>query len=293
MIKKSLLTALVLLIAYHFLFPHLSRKYFQLSGQQRDNYFRAQHYAYELSPGTNLILGSSMSLRLNEQMLGPGYFKLALGGGSIFTGLEIIRLKGARPPLVLIEVNQLGWDIDHELLHDLFSPWLSGLRSYSPIFKEEGRPANFVNGIVEAFVRKSCRWGARWSGRDKTESVGGVNPELFSQLMRMYNEYFATAPAGLSDKAKKLGNYVDALTSNGCLCVLYEMPIDSSLANLQSPRAVREAAAARFPKTKYHWLEFAQDHRYETSDGIHLTQGEADRLTETMIRQVNQIHRSP
>jgi len=291
MIKKSILTALALLIAYHFLFPHLPRRYFQLSGQQRDNYFRAQRYAYELSSGTTLILGSSMSLRLNEQMLGPGYFKLALGGGSVFTGLEIIRLKGAHPPLVLIEVNQLGWDIDHELLHDLFSPWLSGLRNYSPIFKEEGRPANFVNGIVEAFVRKSCRWSARWSGRDKAESGSGVNPELFARLMRMYKEYFATAPPGLSDKAKKLGDYVDALTSSGSVCVLYEMPIDSSLANLNAPRAVREAAEARFPKNKYHWLEFTQDHRYQTSDGIHLTQSEADRITETMVHETSQIDR--
>jgi hypothetical protein len=289
MIKKSILTALLLLTAYHFLFPYIPRRYFQLSGQQRENYFRAQRYVHELSPETNLIFGSSMSLRLNEQALGPNYFKLAFGGGNILTGLEISRMKGAHPRLILIEVNELGGDMDLELLHDLFSPWLTALRKYSPIFKEEGRPANFVNGILEAFVRHSCRWGARWSGRDKTDSVSGVNPELFSQLMRMYKEYFATAPPGLSDKAKKLGNYVDALTGKGSLCVFYEMPIDSSLANLQSPRAVREALAARFPKTRYHWLAFDQSHHYETSDGIHLTQTEADRITETMVRQINQI----
>ena len=78
-------------------------------------------------------------------------------------------------------------------LHDLFSPWLSGLRSCSPIFKEEGRPANFVNGILEAFVVK-LSLGYALVRSDKTEPVNGVNPELFSQLMRMYNEYFATAP---------------------------------------------------------------------------------------------------
>ena len=119
MIKKSILTALVLVTAYHFLFPHLPRKYFQLSGQQRENYFRAQRYVHDLSPETNLILGSSMSLRLNEQALGSNYFKLAFGGGSILTGLEIIRLKGAHPSLVLIKMNQLGWDADLELVHDL------------------------------------------------------------------------------------------------------------------------------------------------------------------------------
>jgi hypothetical protein len=246
---------------------------------------------HDLPPETNLILGSSMSLRLNEQILGPNYFKLAFGGGGILTGLEIIRLKDAHPPMVLIEVNQLGWYMDHELVHDLFSPWLSGLRNHSPIFKEEGRPANFVNGILEACVRHSCRWAARWSGRNQTESVSAVNPELFSQLMRMYTEYFATVPSELTENTKKVGDYVDALTSSGSLCVFYEMPIDSSLTNLQAPRAVREVAAARFPRNKYHWLQFARDHRYQTNDGIHLTQSEADRITATMAEQVNQINR--
>lgn len=293
MIKKSILTALVLVTAYHFLFPYLPRKYFQLSGQQRENYFRAQRYVHDLSPETNLILGSSMSLRLNEQALGSNYFKLAFGGGSILTGLEIIRLKRAHPPVVLIEMNQVGWDVDHELVHDLSSPWLCCLRNYSPIFREEGRPANFVNGILEALVRHSCRWGTRWLGSDKTAPVNGVNPELFAQLMRMFKDYLATTPPGLNENVKKLGDYVDALTSSGSICVFYEMPVDSSLTDLQSPRAVREAAAVRFPRTKYHWLAFDQQHRYETSDGIHLTQIEADRITETMAHQVNQIQRSP
>jgi hypothetical protein len=293
-IKKSILAALVMLIAYHFLFPHIPRKYFQSSGPQRDNFLRAQRYVHDKHSKTKVILGSSLSIRLNQASLGQGYFKLALGGGSIFTGLEIIRQAKKRPAVVLIEINQLGWNVDNELLRDLFTPWRKKLRNYSPIFKEEGRPANLVNGVGEIFVRTICHWGSRLLGQatapDLSSGTSAQNPALFSRLVRMYHDpNLAAASAGFPGKANRLGDYVDALTRDGSICFLYEMPIDSSLSGLPAPVAVRNAVETRLPKDKYHWIEFPLDHNYDTYDGLHVSQAEADRLTEALVRQVNEI----
>ena len=49
----------------------------------------------------------------------------------------------------------------------------------------------------------------------------------------------------------------------------------------------------RFPHEKYHWLSFEHDHNYKTRDGVHLVRTEADRLTEAIVNQVNQIVRQP
>jgi hypothetical protein len=293
-IKKSILAALVMLVAYHFLFPHIPRKYFQSSGPQRDNFLRAQRYVHDKHSKTKVILGSSLSIRLNQAILGQGYFKLALGGGSIFTGLEIIRHAKKHPAVVLIEINQLGWNVDNELLHDLFAPWRKKLRNYSPIFKEEGRPANFVNGVGEIFVRTICHWSSQLLGQapapDLSSGTSALNPALFSRLVRMYHDQaLAGAPAGLPGQANRLGDYVDALTRDGSICILYEMPIDSSLSGLPAPVAVRNAVETRFPKDRYHWLEFPRDHNYDTYDGLHVSQAEADGLTEALVRQVNEI----
>jgi hypothetical protein len=298
MIKKSILAALVMLIAYHFLFPHIPRTYFQLSGPQRDNYFRAQRYVHDVPSETRVILGSSLSLRLNDATLGPGYYKLCLGGGSIFSGLEIIRMAEKRPSVILIEINQIVWNTDNELLHDLFTPWRRKLRNYSPIFKEEGRPANFANGIMERFVQATCGWGSSLLGQapvpDPAAGSSVRNPALFSRLLRMYrDEHLAVAPPDLAGRVSRLGNYIDALIRDGSICVLYEMPIDSSLADRPSPVAVRRALETQFPKDRYHWLEFARDHNYDTYDGLHVSQAEADRLTETLVRQVEQISQAP
>jgi len=210
-IKKSILAALVMLVAYHFLFPHLPRKYFQSSGPQRDNFLRAQRYVHDKRSKTKVILGSSLSLRFNEPILDHTYFKLVLGGGSIFTGLEIIRHAKKHPAVVLIEINQVGWNVDNELLHDLFTPWRKKFRNSSPIFKEEGRPANFVNGVGEIFVRTICHWSSRLLGQapapDLFPGTSALNPALFSRLVRMYHDqHLATAPPGLPGKANQLGN---------------------------------------------------------------------------------------
>jgi hypothetical protein len=108
-----------------------------------------------------------------------------------------------------------------------------------------------------------------------------------------HDQALAVTPAGLPGKANQLGDCVDALTRDGSICILYEMPIDSSLCGLPSPVAVRKAVETRFPKNEYHWLEFPHDHNYDTYDGLHVSQAEADRLAQALVRQVNQIINEP
>jgi hypothetical protein len=292
MIKKSLLTAALLLILYHLALPHLSHKFYQINGQQRENYLRAQRYIYDVPVGTNIILGSSMSLELNEEMLGPGYYKLTFPGGNTLTALEIIRRTGKHPPLVLIETNNIAPKADEQFLHDLFSPWLFHLRRYSPVFKEEGRPSNFVIGVVEACVRRAEQFRTRRDRSPADASVGsqsaGVDPELFAKLLRGNRDVLLRplSSSGLTAGVTRLGEYVDELTRNGTTCVFFEMPIDPSLMNLPQPAGVRQTVTTRFPKNKYRWLEFANDHDYNTVDGMHLTHAEADRVTQSLMEQI-------
>ena len=295
MIKKSLLTAAVMLAMYHFVLPHLSHRFYQILGQLRGNYLRAQKYVHDVSDETNVIIGSSMSLVLSEETLGPDYFKLTLPGGSVLTALEIIQRASKRPAVVLIETNELGKKVDHEFLHDLFSPWLFTLRRWSPIFREEGRPSNFAAGIAEACVRKSSQWGSALVEREGTvnpsSEIDRFEPGLFSQLLNIYQEDLNHPPSfnDLAHAVNQLGEYVDALIRSGSTCIFFEMPIDSSLSNLEGPRAVRKAIAERFPPAKYNWLSFDRGRNYETTDGIHLVRAEAEDLTKILVKQATEI----
>jgi hypothetical protein len=290
--------ALVILGAYHFVLPHLSQRFYQILGQRRGVYLRAQRYLFEVSPRTNVIVGGSMAGMLNDDLLGPGYFKLTFPGDSSFTALEIIRRTGNRPTAVLIETNAFVKDVNQEVLRDLFSPGLRELRRYSEMFREQGRPSNFVAGFVEACVRKSCLWTSAILARGTGSLVSSpatpsLHPVLASNLKRIEHEEYDSepSPAFLTKQTRQLADYVDLLSREGCVCILFEMPVDSSLSNLSGPRAWRQAMKERFPETNYRWLSFDRNHNYETSDGVHLVRAEADRLTEIMVDYVNKLTR--
>ncbi len=286
-----------MLATYYFLYPHLSHRFYKVGGQERANYARAQQYVYEVPSRTNVIVGSSMANQLDESILGPNYFKLTFPGKRTLTALEIVLRAHKRPGVVLIETNTVDADVDSELLHDLFSPWLSALRRCSPIFKGEGRPANFLVGIASTMVSKSVAWSERIFPETKTGSAPSPQSEslpspLFAQVLREHQMEFGAAPSAteLTNRINQLADDVAVLGHNGSsICVFFELPIDSSLAQLRGSLIQRRMVHEHFPLTKYHWVVFAQDHNYETIDGIHLTHKEARHVTEQLMQQVNQI----
>jgi hypothetical protein len=295
MIKKSLITALLLLLAYHFVYPNLPRKYYRVNGQQRQNFDRAQEYVFGGDKEKNVIIGSSMSWELNADILGPDWKKLSFPGCSLLTALEIMRKSGKYPEVLLIETNQCFWDANEDILSDAFNPLMAAPRRHSRIFLEEARPSNFVAGIAEAFVLKSGKiresLAARGGVQDAPAPAEGLTPELFDNIMKL-NKQQMDVPlpmAPIERRIGQMGEHLDFLRSKGCICILFEMPIDPALGNLKAPVTVRGAMQARFPKDKYPWLTFDRSGIYKTSDGIHLRGEDAKQLTGVFLSQVGEI----
>ena len=294
-IKKSLLTAVVILFGYHFLLPHLSHRFYQILGQQRGNFLREEGYVSDPRQDTNVIVGSSMSQTLNDRILGPNYTKLTFPGNSVLTALQIIDRSGKTPNLVLIETNACWKDADPELLHDAFNAWSVNLRKVSPIFAEEGRPVNFLAGIVEACVRRSCQiTSSIFSKEPQQPAVAAPQTDHDEQVVQLKDvnmaEWDITPPADLLNRrATQIAQLVDDLNRRGCHCILFTMPMDNTLAKLSGPRSWRRKMHEQFPIQQYDWLSFDQSHHYLTTDGVHLIRSEADELTQVVVRQVDQI----
>jgi len=295
MIKRSVLTAVVILIGYHLLLPHLSRRFYQILGQQRGNFLREENYVADPRPSTNVIVGSSMAQTLNDNTLGPNYTKLTFPGNSVLTALELIKRSEKKPNLVLIETNACWKDADAELLHDAFDPWSVQLRQLSPIFSEEGRPANFLGGIVEACVRRSCQIGLSFfPKRHEVLALSTPQTDPGEPVVQLKDvnmaEWDRTPPADvLNRQTAQLATLVDGLNRRGCHCILFTMPMDNTLANLSGPRTWRIKMHEQFPPSQYDWLTFDSTHHYLTTDGVHLIPSEADRVTETLLDQVRHI----
>lgn len=291
MIKRSIITTLVLLVIYHFALPHLSRAYYWIPGQQRANYLNAQEYIHHPKSDLNVMVGSSMANELSHEILGSDYAKLTFPAGGPFTGLEIIEKTGKRPPLVLIETNTLLKEVDEPMLADVLSPWRRQLREFSPIFKEANRPSNFQIGLLDGVAGKLRKpQETAVSVPDAPLPSKPVDPAVLEAMMDVHRGHLKKTPDPkiLAAKVQRLGELVDRLTAAGSKCVFFELPIHPSLAGLAQPVAIREAMASRFPKDRYHWVEFDSNQEYPTSDGIHLTRPVADEVTRKILAESNQ-----
>jgi hypothetical protein len=289
MIKRSIIVCLLALLAWHLAFPYLSRLYYVIPGQQRANYLRAQNFMHDSPADARVIVGSSIADRLPDQALGRSHVKLAFPGGGAFTGLEIIRHSGRRPPVLWIETNMIMRDTEADLLDNAVAPWRMELRNRSAVFKEEGRPSNFGVGIAKAAVAKACKVGGSLSGSAAPGPGAAKSPAqdgvMLEDVMKANRAHFDRPPDGadLAKRVERLAGFVDELTRAGCQCVFFEMPIDASLANLAEPAAVRKALGERFPHATYHWLEFDSSRAYQTSDGVHLVPADADYVFARML----------
>lgn len=276
MIPRSILVCAAALLAWHFAMPRLTRAFYTIPGQQRSNYMHAQKFVHDAPQDAEVIVGSSMADRLNEVTLGGKRVKMTFPGGGPFTGLEIIRQTGRRPPVVWIETNVLLRDAEADLLADVLSPWRMKLREASPVFKEEGRPSEYGVGFLKAVVDKL----GKLAPGSTVAKTGGLDDEVFAGIMKANREHLGRShpEAEIKARVERLGGHVDELMRAGVKCVLFEMPIDSSLRDLAEPAAIRKALRERFPNGKYTWLELEPGREWKTSDGIHLLPDEADQV---------------
>lgn len=287
MIKRSILVCCAVIPAWHLIMPHLPG-YYTIPGQQRANYLHAQTFVHDAPPDARVIVGSSMADRLDELKLGHDHVKLAFPGGGPFTGLEIIRRTGRRPPVVWIESNVILRDAEVDLLENVLSPWRRGLRDRSPVFKEEGRPSNYGVGFAKAVIGKVCKLASSVSGgvpKSADASQHAMDTAVFDDIMKENRAHLDRQPAAadLAQRVERLGKYVDELTAAGSKCVWFEMPIDASLRNLAEPAAIRKALTERFPSGKYRWLDLSRATPYQTTDGIHLVPADADFVIGKML----------
>jgi hypothetical protein len=139
MIKKSLITALVLLIAHAFISRALRDQVPAGQDQWQRNLIKAQRFIYqpELS-AQDVIVGSSLSCRLVQTNL-PGIYVLAFSGLAIFDGLEIVSRLDTPPRNIHVEMNFVLREPDDSFTSSLYSPILYYGRAALP--SALGKPA--------------------------------------------------------------------------------------------------------------------------------------------------------
>lgn len=253
-IKKSILVAFILLIAY-LLFVSILPIEKRGANQNQGNIVKAQRYFCSEKTYDTIMVGSSMGANVILEDSNKSVYNLSFGGGSTFTGLEIIKKKGILPKNLLVEVNQaLMRESDDQLVEKS----TNNLIKVFPSLLEENRP----DAIIFTLLRSSTK---------KEEKIL-KDPEVPSRtaLLVQQTSHNDELDKNLLDKRiKSLKNSLVELEARGVKVILFETPLHNTLYDTIRYKQVKKMLIKAFPKEKYTWIE-PTINTYKTTDGIHL-----------------------
>ena len=273
MIKKSLLIFLLLFAAYNLFLLIAKPAASKGQHQWQQNVIAAQEYVYHHQGAPVVIAGSSLSARMDKEMLPGTFHNISFSGGSIFTGLEILRHCEHKPKLVLIELNIILRDTDPAMTESIFRPVLYDLRKALPALEEKYQPLNILAPmLIKPGKAKATK------APDKA-----LYDTLIAKRIRDYN--VLPDEKKLSANINKLKEYMNELREAGCRVVLYTMPIDCKLVSLPAYTTLMDHLRSSFPEGENIWLPNPDCSQYTYNDGEHLSYQGAESFSTWFVRE--------
>jgi hypothetical protein len=310
MVKRSLIMALALLIAYNLflLFSEDTGKYFPQNITQ-DNAIKVQEYLFRENKPEKVIVGSSLAAKLNQDLLENSYYNLAFRGQSIYDGFEIILSKNELPSQILIEYNNFlrSPQETNEDKHSLKYHLTFQLKKNLPSQREKNQPVNrvilFAYNMLDNFKNKGIHDGkentveadvkiVKANAKEDLATNDTVAADLsMVNIIDIERKSCSDIPSDsvVNDKIKLLKHYVSLFESKGIRITFFEMPIDPQLSDLERPQFIRNTIRKYFPPDTYEFIKPDDYSRYLTKDGIHLVDESAAQFTSYLMKY-NQSH---
>ncbi len=276
MIKKTILITLLLIICYNFIVIESDLSTFQ--SESSLNTIKAEKLIYaEESKSQKIIIGSSLGVRLNEEILSE-FYNLSFAGLSIYDGLKVIEKSEIKPDYLLIETNILWRTESKSFEEKLFHPISYSLKSYLPFMREGKQPlANMTSFVINELKKIKNISREENNSVDQEEHNQKVDNDLLNKLIQEQKKSFSEE---LNDKMlyenlEKIKSYIEKIGIEKSNVFFFEMPLNPLLLNLERPKKVRENLYQFFPKNEYNYITLPDTIEFITTDGLHLSSSES------------------
>ena len=270
MIKKALLTTVILLVLHSLYVSFVATDYDTGQHQWQDNIIKAQDYLYETENPKGVIVGSSLSARVDEEILAGKVHNLAMGGLGIYDGLKVILEKPTMPEYVCVETNLITRPASQDFANSLLSPVLYPVRKMAPGLREKNQPIGLITGFILDKLNSKKRGGKLPASVSDDEKA--QQDPVFAKVLEMVKEENRQVPeaASLTESFAEMNHLIGQLKEKGVKIYFFEMPISQGLCNYPRPTYIREQMAAHFPASQYTYLPHPDCSQYNTTDGAHL-----------------------
>lgn len=268
MIKKSIITAVVLLIAYEAVIRFAGIKWDTSQNDKSANLISAQNFIYNLSDdevkNDTLIIGSSISRKLVTGSLGKNYFNLAFNAWSSYDGLELLRITGKKPACILVETNVVGYQSLQEDVKGSLSP----VSYYSSVTFKSFQLQNQPVGLLVGGIKEKLK-----ARMDAMRKLKRQDQALYDYNIKLEKEKQAIALPD-SEMVKRftvLKELITGFKKQNIQVVFFEVPFDNELENTAIMQQNRKYFSQYFPVSEYKYVQLPPVNNYVYSDGLHLS----------------------
>lgn len=262
MIGKTLITTMILFFLYSILIHNLPPNWDTAQNDFQSNIIKAQNYLFGQEEYENIIVGSSLSARLNFTETEDTY-NLAIAGGSIFDGLNILLKREALPKRIFIEMNYVERPANIQLGDALNNAEALFFKKHVPVLRENFQPVGILIGMLYSKIDKKT---------GKHVKAKSIIDKLVQAEIDKNNTNEVTNK--LIKNFMTLEELVMHFKSKGCSISFFEMPIRPEVCNLPYPKSVRSLFYEHFPRDSFHFIDQPDCSNIVTSDGKHLTKEE-------------------
>lgn len=283
MIRNILLSCLFFTLMWGLLIGFLPDDLNTVQNQSNGNVIKAEGFLFDKKQGNlgNVILGSSLSARLNfESSLVPS-INLAFGGLSALDGLWLLKAKKCAISNLYIEVNTLNRPANIQFYEEIFSPIKYNLRLLSPVFQTRYQPVGVIKALMK-YRKKSIKYSHL-----NLSIIKDV--ELDSNVVNQIKLDHNVKPQKdvIRRNIETLKAACNLLELKGSKIIFFQMPLDASICQTEESIFLINELVRVFPKNKYLYIPQPNCSEYNTVDGIHLTSQSANKYVNYFVKVLN------
>jgi len=268
MIKKSIYTAVVLLILFEVFIRTLNIQWDTSQNDKSANLITAQNFIYnfpdkEISHDT-VIVGSSISRKLITDSLGKNYLNLAFNAWSSYEGLELLNLTKKKPACVMIEMNVVGDTVMEQDVLNSMNALSFNVNELFKSFQLQNQPV----GILIGYFKNKLKAKMEELKRKKRE-----NQDLYKYNLQQEKETMTKIlpDSVFSARFNVLSKLVETFKKENINIIFFEIPMDNELENTPLVLTTRALFHKYFPDSTYRYIAMQSTNKYIYSDGIHLS----------------------
>ena len=292
MIKKSLISAGVLLLLYIVFIAVYKPDWNSGQTQWQANKIRAQNFLYNKEIYNKVILGTSLSAGgIITDSLPKNIYNLGLDGQTIWDGFLVLERRTEAVKVVFIEMNVIISGENKTFVKSIASQTSYYFCKYLPWKREKYKSADLVLSLAKMYsMMKYERQNSITHNKAESEEKY-VRTEMFNKLLKLQQERYSILPTNevIEDKFRKLKMYTDNLEAKGIKIVFFEMPIEKELCTMPYFVTLRSAFYKNFPPSKYKYILQPDCSEYQTRDGIHINLEGKKKYTQYFKAQISTI----